>query len=203
MLTCSSRAAGQALSARASSTRPCRASRPARASAMSMSTRAPILIWRSISWKTQKRAARPSATRPRSCSSTAPSRRGFCPCCRSACAAPGPSTPSACAATKKPQPSWASRRTRSSTRNFWTMCWPSASWTTWRGPSAILRSIPRTTARPSSRKVRKAPPASRREWTARPSMSTPRRASRTAANSASAARWASRRRSSTRADRSA
>lgn len=86
---------------------------------------------------------------------------------------------------------------------FWTMCWPSASWTTWRAPSATSRSIPRTTARPSSRKVRKAPPASRREWTARPSMSTPRRASRTAANSASAARWASRRRSSTRAGRSA
>lgn len=71
------------------------------------------------------------------------------------------------------------------------------------GPSATSRSIPRTTARPLSRKVRKAPPASRRGWTARPSMSTPRRASRTAANSASAARWASRRRSSTRAGRSA
>ena len=39
---------------------------------------------------------------------------------------PGAKHPSACAATKKPQPSWASRRTRSSTRNFWTMCWLSA-----------------------------------------------------------------------------
>ena len=123
---------GQALSARASSTRPCRASRPARASAMSMSTRAPIFPWRLTSSKTQKRAARPSAMRPRSCSSTAPSRRGSCPCCKSACAARCKSTPSACAATKKPQPSSASRRTRSSTRNFWTMCWLSASWTTWR-----------------------------------------------------------------------
>lgn len=60
-------------------------------------------------------------------SSTAQPRRASCPCCKSACAAPVQSTPSACAATKKPQPSWASRRTRSSTRNFWTMCWPSAS----------------------------------------------------------------------------
>ncbi len=33
------------------------------------------------------------------------------------------------------------------------MCWPSASWTAWRVPST-LRSIPRTTARPSSRKAR-------------------------------------------------
>ena len=33
--------------------------------------------------------------RPRSCSSTAPPRRGSCPCCKSACAAPVQSTPSA------------------------------------------------------------------------------------------------------------
>lgn len=63
------------------------------ASAISMLTRAPISIWRSISSKMRKRAAHPSAMRPRSCSSTAPSRRGSCPCCKSACAAPVQSTP--------------------------------------------------------------------------------------------------------------
>ena len=93
------------------------------------------------------------------------------------------------------------RAKKISTRNFSTTSSRSKSSPAWRRPSRTSPPIPPATATPSSRATRRRRPASSSMWTARPSMSTRPPASPTAASSASAAKWASPRRSCTPAAR--